>query len=178
MADVDRESAFADLFQECYRQLLAYVHVLVRNYTDAEDVVQQTSVVLWRKFDEYRPGTSFAAWACGVARFEALNFLKQRRRYHARFSEAFQLKLAEAMAGVAVAEVNQRAAALEDCVEQLPESQRDLLRRCFGGSESVADVARQLGRTTHSVYSSLRNIRHKLLECVDQSTAETDESDP
>ncbi len=178
MADADRESEFARLFQDCYRQLFAYVHVLVRNYTDAEDVVQQTSVVLWRKFDEYQPGTSFAAWACGVGRFEALNFLKQRRRYHARFSEAFQLRLAEAMAGVAPAEVNQRAEALEDCVKQLPESQRDLLRRCFGGSESVADAARQLGRTTHSVYSSLRNIRQKLLECVDQSTTESDKSDP
>jgi RNA polymerase sigma-70 factor (ECF subfamily) len=174
MADADRESEFARLFQDCHRQLFAYVHVLVRNYTDAEDVVQQTSLVLWRKFGEYQPGTSFVAWACGVGRFEALNFLKRRRRYQARFSEAFQLRLAEAMAGVAPAEVNQRAEALEDCVKQLPESQRDLLRRCFGGSESVADVARQLGRTTHSVHSSLRNIRQKLLDCVDQSTAESD----
>ena len=136
MADADRETEFARLFRDCYRQLLAYVHMLVRNYTDAEDVVQQTSLVLWRKFGEYEPGTSFAAWACGVARFEALNFLKQRRRYHARFSEAFQLKLAEAMAGVAAAEVNQRADALEDCVEKLPESQR----------RPAAAVFRRLGK--------------------------------
>ncbi|NLF08466.1 MAG: sigma-70 family RNA polymerase sigma factor [Pirellulaceae bacterium] len=174
MADDDRNMMFASLFRDCYRQLLAYVHLLVRNYADAEDVVQQTSMVLWKKFDEYDPDTSFVAWACSVARFEALNFLKQRRRRRARFSEAFQLKLAEAISGVAVAEVNQRTAALEDCVDKLPESQRELLRRCFGGSESVADVARELGRTTHSVYSSLRNIRHKLFECVEQSTAESD----
>ena len=68
--------------------------------------------------------------------------------------------------------MNLRAAALEDCVQKLPEQQRELLRRCFGGRQSVAEVARDIGRTTHSVYSSLRNIRNKLLECVDQSVAE------
>ena len=99
---------------------------------------------------------------------------RRRRRYHARFSEAFQLKLAETIASVSAAEVNERVTSLENCVKELPESQRDLLRRCFGGSESVADVARQLGRTTHSVYSSLRNIRHKLFECVDRTTSESD----
>ena len=174
MSEVDRNNVFAKLFRDSYRQVLAYVHVLVADYTDAEDVVQQASLVLWKKFDEYEPGTSFVAWACGVARFEAMNFLKQKRRYHVRFSEAFQMKLAEAVAGVEPKVVDQRMNTLEDCVEKLPENQRELLRRCFGESESVADVARQLGRTTHSVYSSLRNIRHKLFDCVERSAAEID----
>ncbi|MBN1393687.1 MAG: sigma-70 family RNA polymerase sigma factor [Pirellulales bacterium] len=174
MSEVDRQDTFAALFRGCYRQVLAYVHILVSNFTDAEDVVQQTSLVLWRKFDEYEPGTSFVAWACGIARFEALNFLKRKRRYQNRFSEAFQLKLAEAVSGVAAAEVDRRMTALEDCVEMLPENQRDLLRMCFGESQSVADVARRLGRTTHSVYSSLRNIRHKLFNCVEQATSRSE----
>jgi len=171
MFDGDRETAFAELFRGCYRQLFVYVHALVRNYTDTEDVVQQASLVLWRKFDEYQPGTSFIAWACSVARFEALNFLKQRRRQQAHFSAAFQLRLASIMAGTPPQNMNLRAAALENCVRKLPEGQRELLRRCFGGRQSVAEVAREIGRTTHSVYSSLRNIRNRLLECVDQSVA-------
>jgi RNA polymerase sigma-70 factor (ECF subfamily) len=172
MSQAERESEFAALFRASYRQLLAYVHVLVSNYTDAEDVVQQTSLVLWSKFSQYEPGSNFLAWASGVARFEALNFLKQKRRRNARFSEAFQLKLAEAIAGIAPQVVDRRLGALEDCVEQLPDNQRELLRMCFGDAANVADVARQLGRTTHSIYSSLRNIRHKLFDCVDRATAE------
>jgi len=172
MVDGDREIAFAEMFRNCYRQVFAYVHVLVRNYTDAEDVVQQTSLVLWRKFDEYEPGTSFVAWACSVARFEALNFLKRRRRRQSHFSELFQLRLAATLAEIPPDEVNARAAALADCVKKLPEGQRELLRRCFGGRQSVAEIAREIGRTTHSIYSSLRNIRGKLLACVDQSVVE------
>jgi RNA polymerase sigma-70 factor, ECF subfamily len=172
MLNEDREHLFATLFREHYHQLFGYVYTLVRHYADAEDVVQRTSFVLWEKFADYRPGTSFATWACAIARFEALNFLKQQRRYRAHFSEAVQLRLAATMTKITTETVNRRAQVLDDCIDKLPESQRNLLRCCFGGTQTVAEVAQKTGRTTHSIYSSLRNIRGKLLDCVDHSVPE------
>jgi RNA polymerase sigma-70 factor (ECF subfamily) len=169
MTQSNQELCFAELFQEHYRQLFGYVYAIIRNYTDAEDVVQQTSLILWKKFDSYQPNTNFFAWACGTARFEALKFLRGQRRYRAHFSEAFQLKLATAMTGIRPEVISIRAEALEDCVQHLPENQKTLLHQCLGGTKSVAVVAQETGRSTHSIYSSLRNIRHKLLDCVDQS---------
>jgi RNA polymerase sigma-70 factor, ECF subfamily len=167
----DREMRFVEVFQEHYRQLFGYVYTLVRNYTDAEDVVQQTSLVLWKKFDEYQPNRNFFTWACGAARREALMFLRHRRRYRTHFSEAFQLKLAATMAGIRPQVLNARAQALDDCVRSLPENQRELMLQCFGGIKSVAIVAQENGRSTHSIYSSLRNIRKKLIECIDRSVS-------
>ena len=174
MPNRDRETCFTSLLREHYRRLFAYVYAIVRSYPDVEDVLQQVSLVLWKKFDAYQSGTDFFTWACSVARLEALRFLRQQRRYRAHFSEAFQLRLAATMAGITTEAVNARVGALEDCVENLPEPQRDLLQQCFGGTKTVATVARETGRTTHSIYSSLRNIRNKLLECVDQSVSEVD----
>jgi RNA polymerase sigma-70 factor, ECF subfamily len=171
MTQLDRELRFMEVFQEHYRQLFGYVYALVRNYTDAEDVVQQTSLALWKKFDEYQPGTNFFAWACSAARRETLMFLRGQRRYRAHFSEAFQLRLATAMAGVHPQTINSRAEALADCVQGLPENQRELLLQCFGGTKSVAIVAQETGRTTYSIYSSLRHIRNKLLDCVNRSAS-------
>lgn len=168
MGELDRETRFTDAFQRHYRQLFAYIYTLVRSYTDAEDVLQQASLVLWKKFDEYQPDGSFFTWACGVARFEALMFLRSQRRYRVHFSEAFQLKVAAAMAAMRPETVDMRAQALDGCVQRLPESQRDLLCQCFGGAKTIAAVAKETGRSTHSIYSSLRHIRSKLLECVDQ----------
>jgi len=172
MSNQDREYRFAEQLQRHHRQLFGYIYTLLRNFDDAEDVFQQTSLTLWEKFDEYQPGTSFAAWACTIARFKALNFLTQHHRYQAHFSEAFQLRLAMIQAAVPPEEFNSRAVVLEDCVEKLPPGQRDLVRRCFGGMQTVSELARELGRTTHSLYSSLRNIRKKLLNCVDQTVVE------
>jgi RNA polymerase sigma-70 factor (ECF subfamily) len=169
-----RESQFAELLERHHRQVFGYIHTLLRNFDDAEDVFQQTSLTLWEKFDEYQPSTSFATWACTVARFKALNFVTQHRRYQAHFSEAFQLRLAVIQASIPPTEIDSRTAALDDCVERLPPNQRDLVRRCFGGAKSVGDIAEELGRTSHSLYSSLRNIRKKLLDCVDQTVIEKD----
>lgn len=170
----ERETQFAQHLERHHRQIFSYIYALLRNFDDAEDVFQQTSLTLWEKFDEYRPGTSFTAWAYAIARFKSLNFLTQHRRYQAHFSEAFQLRLAAIQASVSAEELDSRAVALDDCVEKLPLNQRELLRRHFAGTQTPAELARELGRTTHSLYSSLRNIRRKLLDCVDQSLLEED----
>jgi RNA polymerase sigma-70 factor, ECF subfamily len=174
MSNRDREARFAKLLREHYRRLFAYSYSIVRSYPDVEDVLQQASLVLWEKFDDYQSGTDFFAWACTVARFESLHFLRQQRRYRAHFSEAFQLRLADAIADIPTTTVNARVTALEDCVNSLPEAQRELLRRCLAETKAVAVVAQEMGRTPHSIYSSLRNIRNKLLDCVDRSVSEGD----
>jgi RNA polymerase sigma-70 factor, ECF subfamily len=170
----ERENRFAEQLQCHHRQIFSYIYALLRNFNDAEDVFQQTSLTLWEKFDEYQPGTSFPAWAYAIARFKSLNFLTQHRRYQAHFSEAFQLRLAVLQAAIPAEQIDSRAAALEDCVEKLPRNQRELLQRHFAGTQTAGELARELGRTTHSLYSSLRNIRKKLLDCVDQSLPEED----
>jgi RNA polymerase sigma-70 factor (ECF subfamily) len=175
MSSQDRESRFAEQLCRHHRRLFGYIYTLLRNFDDAEDVFQQTSLTLWEKFDEYQAGTNFAAWACAIAHFKSHNFLTQHRRYQSHFSEAFQLRLAAIQAAIPVKELDMRTAALEDCVEKLPARQRELVRRCFGGAQTVRELARGLGRTTHSLYSSLRNIRKKLLDCVDQVVVERGE---
>ena len=57
-------------------QLFGYIYSLVRDLDDADDLFQQTSLVLWDKFDLFDPSRSFVGWACGVARYEVLNFLR------------------------------------------------------------------------------------------------------
>ena len=41
---------------------------------DAEDVLQEANLVLWRKFDQYQEGTNFFAWACQIIRYEVLKY--------------------------------------------------------------------------------------------------------
>jgi RNA polymerase sigma-70 factor, ECF subfamily len=168
MPPSERENQFAQLLKDHFREIFGFIYALIRNYTEAEDVMQQTSMVLWNKFDSYRSGTNFVTWACSVARLEALNYLRKRRRYQAHFSEAFQQKLAVTLAAIPAEETQRRAMLLEECLNKLPEVQRQLLQRCLGGESTVSEVALETRRTVHSIYSSLRNIRNKLLDCVDR----------
>ena len=91
-----RKAEFAELLTHHQGQLLGYIYSLVRNLDDADDLFQQTSLVLWDKFDQYDPSRTFAAWACGVARYEVLNFLRARSRDRLYFSDELSLALIEA----------------------------------------------------------------------------------
>ena len=77
-------------------RLFGYIHSLVRDSNDADDLFQQTAMVLWRKFAEYDPARPFLGWACGVARFEVTNFLRTRGRSKLYFSDDLNLLLIEA----------------------------------------------------------------------------------
>ena len=69
----DAQAQFLRLFLSSERELFRYVTALVPNVGDAEEIVQQTAVELWKKFDQYDPQQPFAPWAC---RF-AINIVKQ-----------------------------------------------------------------------------------------------------
>src|SRR5436190_24162203 len=70
---------FVERFVRCQDRLYAYVATLLPNRADAEEVFQQTSLVLWRKWQEYDLGRDFLPWACGIAHHEVRNFLRKHK---------------------------------------------------------------------------------------------------
>lgn len=164
--------AFEELLRAHERQLFGYIFSLVRNLADAEDLFQETCLALWEQFDRFELGTNFAAWSATVARFRVLKYFERRPPSSAAFSEAAHARLLEVAAAADPHEEDARREALAACVEKLHERQRSLLWEVYSGKVQVAQLARTLHRTTHSIYSSLRHIRNILLRCVDERLAE------
>lgn len=169
----ERSEIFAQHLQHCQTQVMRYIFTLVRNVDDAQDVFQQTCIALWDRFEQFDSDRSFLAWAYGVARFKAYNFLKQRRRYRARFSDEFARRIAEAQVCATSDEIDGRRMALPGCVDQLPPSQRQLLMLCYAENQRVVEVAAKLGRPASGVHNSLRIIRERLMECIERAVRET-----
>ena len=48
-----RQQRFLSLFLRSEREIFRYVAALVPNVADAEDIVQQTAIALWEKFDAF-----------------------------------------------------------------------------------------------------------------------------
>ena len=115
---------FAALYSRCHLDLLRYVLTLLPDRHRAEDVVQETARMLWRKFDEYDAARPFWPWARQFAHFEVL---KARRRIavHERcFSDELIERLAEERAAAddisqGSAEVERQREALASCVDRL-----------------------------------------------------------
>ncbi len=169
--DPDRRALFADHLLQHRSRLFAYIHAIVRNLADADDVFQQTALALWRRFDTYDPARSFLSWALGVARLEAVTWLRNRARDRLRFSDELTVVLLDAFAARPDDESSARQDALPGCVAKLADTDRRLLTECYQRGTDVAAVASRLGRSAPSVHNSLARIRRALHECIERTVA-------
>jgi RNA polymerase sigma-70 factor (ECF subfamily) len=161
---------FAAILRQHETRLYGYIHSLVRDLNDADDLFQQTTLILWKKFAEFDRQRSFFSWACGIARLEVANFLRSRGRQRLYFSDDLNLLLVEAQAELSNEELEDRRDALARCVEKLRDRDRELLTECYSAA-GVHAAADGRGRSTHSIYNSLRRIRRALYECVNRTLA-------
>ena len=166
-----RKAEFAERLRRDQSRLFGYIHSLVRDLDDADDLFQQTTLILWKKFDDFDRRRDFFAWACGIARLETANFVRARARQRLYFSDDLSLLLAEAHAEMADRELADRRDALARCVEKLRQRDRDLLAECYGDEAGVRAAAGRHRRSAPSVYNSLRRIRRALFECVARTLA-------
>ena len=137
----DDRADFASLLRQHQTQLFGYIYSLVRDLDDADDLFQQTSLVLWDKFDQFDRSKSFVNWACGVAQFEVLNFLRTRSRKRLYFSDELNLALVETHESLEHELLEERRTALAGCMKKLRQKDRELLEACYERSASMPEVA-------------------------------------
>lgn len=160
---------FVRLYAEHQHELLKFIFLLVPSYSAAEDILQETSVVLWRKFHEFQPGTDFFRWAAQVARYKVRDFRKQSFRDRHRFwTDDVIQSIAETRLADEDVVIQQRAL-LAACIRKLTVIDREVLRRCFGTKLTIKEVAQCWNRPVNTLYKALNRIRKALIECVEKA---------
>ena len=80
MGKPEKAEVFISLLSRHERRLSVYVMTLIANQSDAEDILQQAKMVMWRSFDQFREGTNFGAWGRKVALNQIMTFRKRQKR--------------------------------------------------------------------------------------------------
>jgi RNA polymerase sigma-70 factor (ECF subfamily) len=148
------------------RWLRTYVFSLVSHSFDAEDILQEVKLTLWRQFANFEAGTNFRAWARTIALHQILNFRRSRNRQtgnplEEKFVEALALEL-DRQAG----SLERQAERLAHCLQKLPPEQRNLVLWRYFEDCSIGEIALRARRSTEAVYRSLSRIRETLAACL------------
>lgn len=162
----DREDFIRQL-SASHNSLLAFILSLLPDIHAASDVLQETHVEMWRKAEDFRPGTNFLAWACRIAHFKVLEARAKQRRSRLVFDD----QLIGALAVEAEAHEQAQSAAsgaLEECLAQLSPRQREMVSDRYSPGGSVKKLAEKLGRSTQGLAVTLFRIRQSLLECIER----------
>ena len=162
---------FVKHFAQQQNRVYAYVRTLLPNRADAEDVFQQTVLVLWRKWNQFDQEGSFVNWACGIAHNEVRNFLRRHERRNQYLGDRAMDLVAESACEMHDA-LESRRIALAKCMDRLPTRDRGLLDRCYAEGTSIRAVAAEVGMTANVLYKTLRKVRRMLYECVNRALAQ------
>ena len=147
------------------RQIFSYIYTLVPNRSDAEDLLQETSLVICEKFNDFEDGTDFVAWACQIAYWR----VRYSRQKFARSKVVFDQEIVDIVAqtsGEMADESNDRHEALALCLQKLHTRDRELLLARYEPGGGVEEAARRSGRTVKTAYKALTRLRKLLLDCV------------
>jgi RNA polymerase sigma-70 factor (ECF subfamily) len=165
---------FIRLFTAHQLRLRTLALSLIANDADAEEVLQQANLVLWKKFGEFdsRAGAagSFFAWAARILQLEAKNYYRRQAREKLRFGDAFLDAVAHRVTEMSD-ELADRERVLSRCVAKLRPEHRELVRLRYGQGATIDAVARAAGRTADAIYNALSRIRKLLIDCVDRQLA-------
>src|SRR4051794_7522362 len=136
------------------RQIFSYIYVLVHNRVDAEDLLQETSLVICEKFHEFTVGTDFVAWACQIA-YWRVRFSRQKYARSKVFFDQEVVDIVAKTAGAMAEEMDDRHEALAACLQKLNPRDRELLLARYEPGGGVEDAARRSGRTVQTAYKTL-----------------------
>lgn len=150
-------------------RLRGYLAAILGGWSDVDDLVQETNLVLIMKRDDFRAGTNFIAWAFRVAFFKATTWRRDRMREgRVVLSEiAFQDIAAEAEAHFAIRPPV--IDALAQCLKNLPANERALVNAKYVDRQSLVDIAAKLGCSANSLHKSISRIRLALKKCLAQN---------
>jgi RNA polymerase sigma-70 factor, ECF subfamily len=169
MSHPPNEGDFVGLYAQHQGQLFRYVASIVPHLQDAEDVLGEVAVALWREFGTFRPGTSFLAWARRIAYLRVLEYYRARNRRLVLPQRLLERLSAEAESREPTAD--RRLTYLDQCKEELAMADRELLDQRYAESVKVQELAVRWGRTENAISKSLGRIRRGLLDCIERKMA-------
>jgi len=164
----DSHEDFLRLWTHHEPELRAFVRSCCPRAQEVDEVMQEVSVVAWRKFSSLDDSKAFGPWACMIARYE---LLMARRRF-ARDRLVLAEDVVKLLAEEGADEMSLRHRQLEvldSCIGKLPRERRELALAAYSRDTSIRDLAAQMGRTEGALYQLLARIRKQLFECMNNS---------
>ncbi|NLF08801.1 MAG: sigma-70 family RNA polymerase sigma factor [Pirellulaceae bacterium] len=194
-----QDQSFVELFVKNQRRIYGYILTVVPDCNEADDLFQQTSMVLWEKVGDFRPkraarancpidcndadgeadahhlSEDFVRWGCGIAHNLIRNWRVKKGRDRHCFSDEMLARLATVRAEKSDW-LEAALAALGVCMDDLKPAERELLTLCYADDRSIRRISAELGQSEGAVYQKLHRIRAKLYDCIENKTRDNQPS--
>jgi RNA polymerase sigma-70 factor (ECF subfamily) len=166
IAEGDRK-AFEELYNLYHRRMARFLTRLTRRYDVAEEVINDTFWVVWRKARDFRGDSQPSTWILGIAYRKA----RSAFRASARLAEQNLEVAAEPLTTETPAGIEELRDWLGQALVQLPVEQRLAVQLCYELGYSCEEIAAIMNCPVNTVKTRLFHARAKLQKLLPQLAA-------
>ena len=166
------EMHFNQLYDRYFQRIYAFVHSRIRNHADAEEIVQETFVTVFRSIENYRGQASLLSWVFGIAKNLANNSIRKNKTHEMKLGEAPRETLGprpSLTSGTPEENLHLRrfTEALRGQLGEIAEWQADIFAMRHFENLSIPEIARRTQRTSDAIRSSLYRVKRMVIEAAD-----------
>lgn len=155
------------LFMVHQQALLAYLLSLVPKLQDAQDLLQDVFLVVSRKAETWSEGSNFLAWACTIARYEALHLARTNERRMIPL-DADLLEILHAEPPM-VDHLEFQIDRMKECLQRLAPRARELVMLRYHAAQMPEAIAGSMNWTVGAVRVALTRAKQALRKCINES---------
>lgn len=164
----DEGSHFVNQLTACQHRIYAFILTLVPNWSDADDLMQETTEVMWRKFQDEEHIHDFCAWGKAIARNKIMNFYAKKKRERILFDDSLLKDVMEREEKTSLQE-ELRVRTLQKCMGKLRPNDRQLIQILYAHELTIKKLAEEVKRPVQGLYKAMARIHHTLVQCVRRS---------
>ena len=158
--------AFRSLYTATSAKLFGVCLRVLKNRTDAEDVLQETYVKIWHNAGKYQvSGYSPMTWLIAIARNQSIDRLRGRKASAADLSEAEDIA-DTAMTPEQEAVLGGETQKLQNCLDKLSPGRAEAVKAAYMEGYSYQELADRLNQPINTVRTWLRRSLLSLKECL------------
>lgn len=167
-----RYKDFLQLIVENKGRIFGYILTLVPNRAAAEDIMQEVTLVMWEKFQQFEMGTNFWAWSCKIVYYKVIGYRSSVSNCPVLFSDEVFSSLAEQYEQTAYQSDkhrdNDRMEALETCLKRLSKRDSQIIQLRYLEKQPITSMAKTFGWSCSMMYKLMSKIHYLLKECIEK----------
>jgi RNA polymerase sigma factor (sigma-70 family) len=165
--DATKEKAFESIIKKYQEKLYWHIRRLVIEHADADDVIQNTLIKVWKGLGNFRADSQLYTWLYRIATNESLTFLESKKKKHNNISFddiseqlSNQVKASEHFDG------KKLEWKLQLAIQQLPEKQRVVFNLRYFDALPYEEMSVVLDTSVGALKASYHHAAKKIEEYI------------
>ncbi|MEP7163506.1 MAG: sigma-70 family RNA polymerase sigma factor [Ferruginibacter sp.] len=164
--EATREVAFTSIIKKYQEKLYWHIRRMVVEHEDANDVLQNMFIKVWKSLDNFREDSQLYTWLYRIATNESLTFLQQQKKRSSLSLSDDDSSLSNRIKADGHFDANKLEWKLQLAIQKLPEKQRTVFNLRYYDEMPYEEMSRVLETSEGALKASYHHAVKKIEEYI------------